>query len=140
MNEKEECQNKLKPIFNNDKSIFFAYLFGSTVQGKTNFESDIDLAVFLDEKERCDLFKKRLSLIEEIQAVLKKPVEVVILNEIKSIFFKFVIIKEGKLIFERDRNQRIDFELKTMQDYYDFRPFIEAYNRAYLERSLQRSI
>lgn len=140
MNQKDEYQNKLNPIFSKEEGILFAYLFGSVVQGKTNFESDIDLAVFLDEEEISDFFKKRLSLIEEIQALLKKPVEVIILNEIKSIFFKFVVIKEGKVIFERDHGQRIDFELKTMQEYYESQPFIEEYNKAYLKRSLQKSI
>lgn len=30
-----------------------------------------------------------------------------------------------------------DFELKVMQEYYDFQPFIEQYNKVYLERSLK---
>lgn len=132
----EKIQKKLKPLFKREKDILFAYLFGSAVQEKTNYESDVDLAVYLDEKKVDDLFKKRLSLIEKIQSILKKPTEVVILNEIKSIFFKFVIIKEGKVIFERDHGKRVDFELKTMQEYYDFQPFIKAYNKAYLEKTL----
>jgi len=132
-----KIQNRLKPILEKEKGLLFGYLFGSATQGKTNFESDIDLAVYLDEKKSGDFFKKRLFLIEEVQSILKKPTEVIILNEIKSIFFKFVIIKEGKVIFERDRAKRIDFELKTMQEYYDFQPFIKEYNKAYLRRSLK---
>lgn len=139
MDLEEKIQTKLKSLFEQEKDILFAYLFGSTVQGKVNFESDVDLAVFFDAKKVRDSFKKRISLIEKVQSVLKRPTEAVVLNEIKSIFFKFVIIKEGKVIFERDHGQRIDFELKTMQDYYDFQPFIEEYNKAYLERSLQKS-
>jgi len=117
-----------------------AIFFGSMALGKTNLESDIDLAFYLEEKEVKDFFKKRLFLMEKIQSLLKKRVEVIILNEVRSIFFKFVIIKEGKIILERDRAQRIDFELKTMQDYYDFRPFIKEYNKAYLQRSLKEAI
>ena len=69
---------------------------------------------------------------------MKKTTEVVVLNEIKLIFFKFVIIKEGRVVFERDHSQRVDFELKTMQDYYDYEPFLDAYNKAYLERELAK--
>jgi len=138
MNKVKDIQNQLEPIFKQEKSIIFCYVFGSVVQGKTNFESDVDLAVYLDEKEVNDIFNKRLFLIERIQSILKKPTEVVILNEINSTFFKFVIIKEGRVIFERDHGKRVDFELWTMQEYYDFQPFLEEYNKAYLQRSLEK--
>jgi len=139
IDQKEEIQNKLKPVLEKEKDLLFGYLFGSAVQGKTNFESDIDLAFYFDEKEVKNLFEKRLFLIGKIQSILKKKVEVIILNEIKSIFFKFVIIKEGRVIFEKDHGERVDFELKIMQAYYDFQPFIEEYNKAYLNRSLEKS-
>lgn len=135
----KEIQSQLLPLFKQENSILFVYVFGSTAQGTTNFESDVDLAIYLDEKKARDLFKKRLFLIEKVQSILKKSTEVVILNEIKSIFFKFVIIKEGIVIFEKDHSKRVDFELKTMQEYYDFQPFIEEYNKAYLQRSLQKT-
>lgn len=134
----EEIKQKIGPVFEKDKDILFAYIFGSHVTGKTDFESDVDIAVFLDEKRVRDMFKKRLSLIEKLEGILETATEVVVLNEIKSIFFKFVIIKEGKVVFERDHSQRVDFELKTMQDYYDYEPFLDAYNKAYLERELAK--
>lgn len=139
MNLVKKIQNQLKPLFIQEKSIVFVYVFGSTAQGITDFESDVDLAMYLDENKVSDLFKKRLSLIDKIQSILNKSTEVVILNETKSIFFKFVIIKEGKVIFNRDHGKRVDFELKTMQEYYDFQPFLEEYNKAYLQRSLQKT-
>jgi hypothetical protein len=40
---------------------------------------------------------------------------------------------------EKIRSQSVDFELRTMQEYYDFQPFLEAYNKAYIQRSLQES-
>lgn len=135
-----KIEDKLKLFLEEEKGILFGYLFGSMALGKTNLESDIDLAFYLEGKEGKDFFKKRLFLIEKIQSLLKKRVEVIILNEVRSIFFKFVIIKEGELILDRDQAKRIDFELKTMQEYYDFRPFIKEYNEAYLQRSLKESL
>jgi predicted nucleotidyltransferase len=139
MNQKEEIQNKLKSLFKQEKEVLFAYLFGSAAIGKGfNFKSDVDLAVYLDEKKVKDTFQKRLRLMSETEKVLKRETEVVILNDINSVFFKFVIIKEGKLIFERNHEKRVDFELKTIQDYFDFELFIEKYNKAYLERELSK--
>ncbi|MEK7557934.1 MAG: nucleotidyltransferase domain-containing protein [Patescibacteria group bacterium] len=130
------CSLKLKEVFEKN-NVVFTYLFGSQVKGKTDFESDVDLAVYLNESCK-DFFKTRLVLIEIIQDVLKKKVDIVILNEIKSIFLKFVIIKEGKVIFEKNHEKRVDFELKIMREYYDFLPFIKEYNKAYLERELAK--
>lgn len=138
MKQIEKIQSKLRTIFKKDKDIIFVYLFGSAVLNATNYESDIDFAVYLDKKKNIDFFMRRVSLIENIQLVLKRPVEIVVLNETRSIFFKFVIIKEGKVIFERNHSKRVDFELRTMQEYYDFQPFIEAYNKAYLKRALSK--
>ncbi len=134
----EEIKQKIRPIFEKDKDILFVYLFGSQVTGKINFESDIDVAVFLDEKRVSDIFKKRLLLIGKLEGILKTTTEVVILNEIKSIFFKFVIIKEGKVIFERDQGKRKDFEFRTMQEYYDYEPFLKEYNKSYIKRELAK--
>lgn len=130
----KEIKQKLIPIFEKEKGVLFAYIFGSQALGKTNFESDIDIAVYLDEKRVKDLFEKRLSLIGKLEGILKKQTEVVVLNEIKSIFFKFVIIKEGKIIFERDQKKRVEFELSTIQEYFDFKPFIEKYDQAFIEK------
>ncbi|MFH1233727.1 MAG: nucleotidyltransferase domain-containing protein [Patescibacteria group bacterium] len=129
---------KVKKIFKEkENEIIFAYLFGSQTGEKTNFESDVDIAVYLSEYCK-DFFKTRLFLIERLQDVLKKNVEVIILNEQKSIFFKFVIIKEGKIVFEKDHEKRVDFESKIMRDYYDFQPFLQQYNQAYLKRELSK--
>jgi predicted nucleotidyltransferase len=172
---------EVKEILKENK-VVFAYVFGSQASQKTDFESDVDLAVYLDENKflhrnfnnfrvnprriprrsasidrngkarmitridaegkrrrlnlNKDFFKTRILLIEKLQDILQKNVEVIILNEQKSTFFKFVIIKEGKVVFEKDHEKRVDFELKTMQEYYDFQPFLEEYNKAYLEREL----
>jgi len=135
----EEILKKLKLAFLKDKDIIFAYLFGSAVSQKGfNLKSDVDIAVFLDEKRVQDNFEKRLKLMGATEKAISKETEVVILNDIQSIFFKFVILSEGKLIFERDHSLRLEFELKTIRDYFDFKPFIEKYNQAYLKRELSK--
>lgn len=84
MNFKKEQTEKIEEIFEKN-SVLFAYIFGSQASGKTNFESDIDIAVYLDE-ECEDVFKTRIFLIEALRDILKKNTEVIILNEQKSIF------------------------------------------------------
>ncbi len=51
--------NKLNPLFKREKNILFVYLFGSAAIGKGfNLKSDIDLAVYLNEKKSKILFKR----------------------------------------------------------------------------------
>lgn len=68
-----------------------------------------------------------------VSSSLKKESDVIILNEQKSVFFKYVILKEGKLILERDHRKRAEFEFKTLRDYYDFAPFLNRYNQSYVK-------
>lgn len=118
----------LKKISQKEEAILFCYLFGSRAYGKTIPKSDIDLAVYLN-KEKCkEFFEKRLELIAKFSKKLKKETDVVILNTAPP-FLRYVALKEGKLIFERDEGQRIDFELKALNEYFDFKPVLEMYNK-----------
>lgn len=119
--------NKLESFFKAKKEILFCYVFGSFTDGSFNAKSDVDVAVFLDKAKCNDFFEKRLELIAQLSRLLKKEVDVIILNTANSPFFKYVIIKEGKMIFTRFENKRIDFELRTINEYFDFKPVLEKY-------------
>lgn len=131
-NEKhQEILKKLKNFFLEEKEILFCYLFGSAAHGKTIPKSDVDLAVYLDNKRCKDFFEKRLELIAIFSQKLKKEADVVILNTAPP-FLRYVVLKEGKLIFEKNRGERIDFELKAINEYFDFKPVLEMYHQKIL--------
>lgn len=132
----ENLVEVLKDFFSKEEEVLFCYLFGSFACQNFNSKSDVDVAVFLDEEKNKDFFKTRLGLIANLSKLLKKEADVIVLNDVSSVFFKYVILKEGKLIFARDAEEMINFELKATRDYYDFLPFSEAYNKAYIERNL----
>lgn len=127
--------NKLAGVFRKN-NVTFAYLFGSRATGNAIESSDFDFAVMISEKKNlAERFATRCKIISELANILgNEKVEVVALNDTKSILFKFIIIKDGVLIYESNGLNRVLFELKTTNEYYDFSPFIEKYNEAYLER------
>lgn len=133
-NDSKMIIKKIKKIFQKRKGILFCYLFGSFAYNNFNSKSDIDLAVYLNNEEMADFFDERLELISEISQVLKKQADVLVLNT-APLFLKFVVLKEGKLIFSKDEKQRIDFELKTMNNYFDFKPILEKYNQRMLSQN-----
>ena len=120
--------------------VVFAYLFGSQAAGQATKDSDFDFAVMLSNKiKKSKRFDVRLKLISEISRLLKNDkVEIVVLNDTRSSFFKFVIIKEGKLVFEKDHSARVDFELKAMNEYYDFSYFFKINDPVYLEERMKK--
>lgn len=128
-----EISKKGEKILKKDKKVLFAYIFGSLACQKVNPDSDIDIAVFLNKETEIDFFNKRLELISELSQAFKKEADVLILNR-ASVFMKYVVLKEGRLIFSRDENSRIDFELKALNDYFDFKPYLEEYNKRTLNK------
>ena len=123
----------LKKALLKKKEVLFCYLFGSRAYQNFIQKSDVDIAVFLDEKKTKDFFDERIELISQITQKLKKEVDVVVLNTAPP-FLKYVVLKEGKLIFERNREKRIDFELKSFNEYFDFKPILEKYYQKLLTR------
>jgi len=116
--------------------VVFGYLFGSQAKGTAIKSSDFDFAVMMEEEDIKKRFKFRCKMISDIENILKNDAEVVVLNDTNDILLKFVIIKEGLSVYEKNHLKRVLFELKVSNDYYDFKPFIDAYNKAYLKREL----
>lgn len=110
---------KLKKYLEKQKSVRFAYLFGSHATGKTTQLSDVDIAVYLEEKDSKKRFDIRLKLITDICSILgTDDVDVVVVND-SPILLNFEIIKDGKVLINKDDDARIEFEFRTMQNYLD---------------------
>ncbi len=135
---KSSQQKKIEKLFEKRK-IIFAYLFGSQADGTAVESSDVDIAVmFADKVDEDERFKNRLRLITELSSVFNgKKVKVVSLNDTRDILFKFAIVQPGKILFKKDYDALLDFDLKTTNEYYDFKPFLEMYNKVYTDRELE---
>lgn len=118
---------QLKKFAKAHREIEVLYLFGSTITGKTNGQSDIDLALLLTRKIRREqYFDLRLKFMDQLARLLRTDkVEVIILNEAPLRFYH-EIISTGKILYEKNRADRIDQECKMeslyfgMKHYFDF--------------------
>lgn len=146
---KEELKkqiNKIKPVFEK-YGILAVYLFGSRGRGESDMSSDYDIGVvFVDPK------KYRDSTLEVYSDLYKELVEVLPEDYLKSRFrarkhefdlvflqfsyisFQYKAIKEGDVIYESDRKQRLDYEEYLMKRYCDLAPLREKYKKAVLDR------
>lgn len=108
----KETIQKIKRYLLKNPDISAAYLFGSTAKGKAGANSDLDIAVLFSTSYRNKYggFERRLDLEIELEKATGQPVDVVDL-EMAPPVLQHQIRKHGILILEKDRKQRIAFEV-----------------------------
>ena len=104
----------LKNYFEGRDDIAFAFLFGSAARGRVRREGDVDIAVyFKPEKEvEWEAFNKtyegenRTAL--DLERLLKKEVDLVVLNRARAVIAD-EIIRKGKPLIINERGIFLDF-------------------------------
>ena len=110
--------------------VLVAYLFGSWVDGRACRMSDVDVAVLVS-KELS--WREQVSLAHEIEDRIGRSVDVVLLNK-APLTLAYEVISKGKVMFSRDENRRIEFEVRVLREYLDMKPRLEGYYRMVLTR------
>jgi len=119
----------MKDLAREMPEIVLAYLFGSTAAGTRGPLSDYDFAVYLDEMDRAKRFEIKFQLMGKISALLKSDkVDVVLINDTDNVNLKYAIVNEGKIIYEKEP-YKVIVESKILNEYFDFRIFIDKYQK-----------
>jgi predicted nucleotidyltransferase len=110
--------------------VLAAYLFGSYATGRARPESDVDVAVLLSGTDEMERFERRLRLMGEVEEALgRKPADVVVLNDAPPLLAHQVLM-HSRLILERDRAARVEFEVRAGQVYTDLMPMRQFFREA----------
>ncbi len=128
---KRELLQNITGKLKKDQRIIFAYLYGSAARGDMREDSDLDIAVFLQDPEDDPLLDANISL--ELEEIAGRSVDVRIINHAPAIFINQVL-KDGKLLYSQDDQLRINFEVNKTNEYLDFLPLINEYDKKRLER------
>ncbi len=111
------------------------YIFGSAARGKETAESDIDIAVLINDRKKGR--KTYESLKKAYYSASPKfslrPIDIVVLNTAPP-FLKHRIIKTGKVLFDRNRRLRVRFTTQAIIEYLDFKPIEEFFAKAIAKR------
>lgn len=101
--------------------ILFAYLFGSQARGEATVASDFDLAVYCAGSGPEEFFAVRLDLYGDLcRALRRNDVDILILNSANTIL-RDEVVRHGLLIYDRDSEARMDFEVKALHHALDFK-------------------
>jgi len=112
-----------------------AYLFGSLAEGRAMPHSDVDVAILLaDASDALAAGDRQLQLMGELERFADCEVDVVMLNTAPPVL-QHQVLASGRLLYERNRRARVDFEVRAGKVYADLQPV-----RDFLKRSLFQEI
>jgi len=97
--------------------VLFAYLFGSYAKGDYTDKSDVDIALYLVDTS----LDSRLEVHHALEVLLKKKVDLVVLNNVKNLHLLEDILKDNVVL--KDDKERAFFEVVKNHDIIDFRNF-----------------
>ncbi len=113
------------------------YLFGSVARGTDTSRSDVDVAILFPQSPPKTYDGLPLRLEGELEKLLGRPVQVVVLNHAAA-DLRHRVLRDGKLILDRDRSFRIRFEVQTRNEYFDLQPILQRYRRFPENRHVNR--
>lgn len=121
----ETISKKVNASFLSYENVVVAYLFGSRAREDFTRESDMDFAILLSGsfKDPYDFVR----LIGELATALKvkdEKINLVVLND-ADLELAYKVISEGSVVFERDVEKRVDFEVRVLKSYMDFKPVLD---------------
>ena len=104
--------------------VALVYLFGSQVEGNVGPLSDYDLGVLVDLPESGPYVRSRLAF-ELSRKIAATKIDIVVLNR-APIELAFAVISRGKLLYQRNDAERIEYEAKIMGLYFDYLPVLRS--------------
>ncbi|GAB4416182.1 MAG: hypothetical protein Fur0044_11400 [Anaerolineae bacterium] len=118
-----------------------AYLHGSVARGCPLPTSDVDIALVLAEVPSP---YDRLTLELKIQAALEDAcrlsnLDVRSINQ-APVMVQGQIIQEGVLLYRRDKDQQIAFEILTRKKYFDYRPIAMRMEQTFFDHIRQQGL
>jgi predicted nucleotidyltransferase len=111
-----------------EDELIAAYLYGSVARGDSRASSDVDVGLLfrnapprtIDGYHRVEQF---------LQSRTGFPIETVILNSAPPDLVHRVL-RDGRLLLDRDPGLRIAFEVRSRAAYLDLLPHLRRYRRA----------
>jgi len=104
------------------------YLFGSMARGDAGRDSDVDVGILFAAEPPATLDAPQFAIEAELERLLGRPVQVVALNR-ASADLVHRVLRDGRLVLDRDRSARIRFEVRSRNEYFDMAPIRRLYRR-----------
>lgn len=124
-----QIEERLRTVLQGAEGVDAAYLFGSVARGEATEGSDVDVAVLLSKDPPPTLEGLRLDLEGDLEQAVGKPVQLVVLNTAPP-DLAHRVLRDGKLVLDRDPSARIRFEVRARNEFFDIEPILKLYRSA----------
>lgn len=121
-----ELENRIRHELLGAPAIVCAYLFGSVARGEAHIQSDVDVAVLFEKAPAPRLDAGPLDLEGALERSLGRSVQLVVLNRAPADLVHRVL-RDGRLLVDRNRAARIRFEVAKRNEYFDLEPIRRLY-------------
>ena len=114
---KHEFVSVLEPFLARKNGIHLVFLFGSSVNRRVHPASDVDIGILFGSVPHVSQMS---ALTAELSSLLKKEVDLVVLNHASPIL-RMQVLKKGVLVFARDLKLYHQFFVDTVNQYDDLK-------------------
>lgn len=115
----------IRELLGSYPDVVAAYLFGSAAKGAAE-PSDIDIAVLF---ERPADLAALLALQGDLEREADVPVDLHDLDRL-PVDLQFRVLQEGVVLVDRDQPTRVRREIQVLNDYNDFKPYLDRLRAA----------
>jgi predicted nucleotidyltransferase len=122
-------EDALRDFFARDaRGAITVYLFGSEARATAAKRSDVDVALLYARAPEPRLSSQPYDVEDDLSGLLGRRVQVIVLNT-ASPDLVHRVLRDGKIVLDRDRGARIRFEVAARNAYLDMRPVRDRYRR-----------
>lgn len=114
---------------NRASELVAAYVFGSVARGTHRAGSDVDVGILYRVEPPATLSGLGFDVAQELELVLRRPVDVVVLNHASPDLVRRVL-RDGVVVLDADRPARLAFEVHSRGQYFDLAPLRERLRAA----------
>ncbi len=109
-------KKNIERFFRNKPQVVAAYLYGSRVTGYSSNNSDLDIAVVVNDTSGIDYGKFSFQvnqMFPDFETDLR------IITKGTSPTFIFQVIRNNQCIYQKSDKEKVQFESKALRDFYD---------------------
>ena len=111
----ESLAERLRAAVATRSGVRLVYLFGSAARGRLRPGSDVDVAVRFSHRQSIE---DLCELAEDLERAARHRVDLVDLDDAPPLLLREVV-KEGRLVWAADDDERVTFELRALARYMD---------------------
>ncbi len=130
---RERLLSEAQQLLEGEPAVLAAWLYGSVARGQA--ARDIDLALLIASGHDAWSVAQRVAVRLESALGHLLPLDVRPVDNGSAPAFRFAIVRDGLLLYERDNDARRLFWMDAVREWLDVAPMISRLSQAFIERN-----